>query len=252
MNPTEQTAVNPPADAPLAEAFPVTRWTLVEKVQRGGEEARLAREELCALYWYPIYAFLRRHGHTREDAEDLTQGFFVKVLTDETIEAADRSKGHLRTFLLQVLKRHVVDEHRRGAAVKRGGGQRVLSFDAMSADERYASEPADTRDPEAVFTRAWARELIAGVRLRLRDEFQESGRGDVFETLLPFLLWESDPPSYNTVATKLKASEASVRLLVFRLREKFREQLRREVSRTVDSPEEVAGEIAWLQSVLAA
>lgn len=252
MNQDNQSAANLPAGAPVAEAFPITRWTLVEKVRRGGEEARLAREELCALYWYPIYAFLRRHGHTREDAEDLTQGFFVKVLTDETIEAADRSKGHLRTFLLQVLKRHMVDEHRRGAAVKRGGGQRALSFDAMNAEERYASEPADTRDPEAVFTRAWAQELIAGVRVRLRDEFQESGRGDVFETLLPFLLWENDPPSYNTVATKLNASEASVRLLVFRLREKFREQLRREVSRTVETPEEVAGEIAWLQGVLAA
>jgi DNA-directed RNA polymerase specialized sigma24 family protein len=252
MNQDDHSAANLHAGAPVAEAFPMTRWSLVEKVRQGGPEARRAQEELCALYWYPIYAFLRRQGSAREDAQDLTQGFFAKVLADETIEAADRTKGKLRTFLLQVLKRHMVDERRRENAVKRGGRERIVSFDAMNAEERYAREPVDTRDPEAVFTRAWAGELIAGVRHRLRDEFQESGRGDVFETLLPFLLWENEPPSYNTVATKLKASEASVRLLVFRLRTKFREQLRREISHTVETPEEVDGEIAWLQSVLAA
>ena len=251
MKPDDHSAALLPAGAPVAEAFPVTRWSLVEKVRHGGPEARLAQEELCALYWYPIYAFLRRRGHAKEDAEDLTQGFFLKVLADETLEAADRTKGKLRTFLLQVLKRHMVDEHRRDHAVKRGGGQPLISFDAMNAEERYAREPADTRDPEAVFTRAWAGELLTGVRHRLRDEFAESGRSDLFDTLLPFLLWEDEPPSYNTVAAKLNATETSVRLMVFRLRGKFRDQLRREISRTVDG-DDVESEITWLRSVLAA
>lgn len=252
MSEPDQSAANLPVAGRVAEAFPVTRWSLVEKVRQGGPEARVAREELCSLYWYPFYAFLRRHGHNREDAEDMTQGFFLKVLADDTLEAADQAKGKLRTFLLQVLKRHLVDERRYDAALKRGGGERIISFEEMNAEDRYAREPVDTRDPEAIFTRAWAGELLAGVRLRLRDEFQESGRGDVFETLLPFLLWEEEPPSYNKVAVKLNASETSVRLLVFRLRAKFRDQLRREISRTVETAEEVESEVAWLRGVLAA
>ncbi len=240
------------AEVRQAQAFPATRWSLVAKVRQGGPEARLAQEELCALYWYPIYAFLRRQGHHHEDAEDLTQGFFVKMLADESIEAAERGKGKLRTFLLQVLKHHLFDERRYEAAEKRGGSRRPLSFDAMSAEERYAREPVDNRSPEALFTRAWAGELIAGVRLRLRGEFEVSGRGDVFETLLPFLLWDEEPPSYRDVAAKLNASETAVRLLVFRLRTKFRDQLRREISRTVETPEEIESEMTWLQSVLAA
>ena len=98
------------AGAAHDQAFPVTRWTLVEKVRRGGTEARMAQEELCRLYWYPIYAFLRRHGCDREDAEDFTQGFFCKVLSDSTLGVAEREKGHLRTFLLRVLKHHLADE----------------------------------------------------------------------------------------------------------------------------------------------
>ncbi len=232
-------------------AFPATRWSLVERLRSGGPEAPLAREELCALYWYPIYAFLRRKGHKREDAEDFTQGYFAKLLGDGTLETAESGKGRLRTYLLQSLKHHLVDAHRFDGAAKRGGGLRLISFEEMHAEERYRCEPADTRDPEAVFTRAWAGELLAGVRQRLKGEFEDSGRADLFETLLPFLLWEDEPPSYAAVAAKLKASETSVRVLVFRLRTKFREQLRREVSRTVESPAEVDGEIAWLQGVLA-
>ena len=253
MKISDPSADDPPVEETrLAEAFPATRWTLIEKVRHGGPEARLAREQLCSLYWYPIYAFLRRHGRSHEDAEDLTQGFFVKVLGDETFAAALREKGKLRTFLLQALKNHMADASRREGALKRGGGERALSFDAMSANERYANEPTDNRDPEVMFTRAWAGELVAGVRRRLRDEFQGSGRGDLFETLLPFLLWEEEPPSYAVVAKKLQASQTSVRLLVFRLRGRFREELRREISQTVDSAEEVESEIAWLRGVFAA
>ncbi|MEI6537650.1 MAG: hypothetical protein WCN98_20065, partial [Verrucomicrobiaceae bacterium] len=180
-----------------------------------------------------------------------TQGFFIKVLSDASMEAAASNKGHLRTFLLQVLKHHIADERRRDVAVKRGGGQRLLSFDAMNAEERYALEPADTSDPEVIFTRAWAGELITGVRARMRGEFEEMGRVGVFEALLPFLLWEDQPPSYAAVAAKLNASETAVRVLVFRLRTKFRDHVRREISHTVESPEEIAGEISWLQRVLA-
>ncbi len=234
-----------------AVAFPATRWSLVEKVRQGGAEAKLAHEELCRLYWYPIYAFLRSHGHSREDAEDTTQAFFLKLLASESVEDADRSKGKLRTFLLHVLKRHLVDERRHGSALKRGGGVEFISFEEMQAEARYASEPTDKRDPEFIFRRTWACELVAGVRQRLHHDFQGLGRSELFETLLPFLLWDEEPPSYSDVARKLQTGETAVRLLVFRLRGRFRDELRRHLSQTVDSAEEVESEIAWLREVLA-
>jgi RNA polymerase sigma factor (sigma-70 family) len=232
--------------------FPTTHWTLVTRVRQGGEVRQAALEELCGLYWYPIYVFLRRHGYARHDAEDLTQGFFVKLLHDETFDAAKADKGRLRTFLLCSLDRHLADQQRRQLALKRGGGQQIIAFEELHAEERYALEPQDQRDPEWLFTRAWAHLLIDSVRDKLRETFSETGRAGVFETLLPFLLWEDAPPSYREVAQKLEASETAVRLLVFRMRTKFRELLRDEVARTVLAPQEVADELEWIKSVLAA
>jgi RNA polymerase sigma factor (sigma-70 family) len=235
---------------PQGRQFPATHWELVARVREGGEPRRAALDEICTLYWYPIYAFLRRQGHAREDAEDLTQGFFVKVLADETLEAADPTKGRLRTFLLQVLKRHVTDRIRHDTAQKRGGPARPLSLEALAAEERYAAEPADNEDPEAIFMRAWAEEMLAGVRVKLQEALAASGRAEHWDTLLPFLLWDAEPPSYRDIAGKLGSSETAARLLVFRLRTKFRDLLRTEVSRTVSSTGQADEEIAWLQSVL--
>jgi RNA polymerase sigma factor (sigma-70 family) len=232
--------------------FPTTHWTLVMRVRERGEVRQAALEELCALYWYPVYAFLRRRGHAQHDAEDLTQGFFMKLLHDETFDAADGGKGRLRTFLLTSLNRHLADQQRRQTARKRGRGNRIIAFEEMNAEERYVHEPQDHRDPEWLFTRAWAQLMIDGVREKLRQSFGETGRARVFDTLLPFLLWDDAPPSYREIAQKLDASETSVRLLVFRMRGKFRELLREEVARTVETPVEVASELEWLKSTLAA
>jgi RNA polymerase sigma factor (sigma-70 family) len=232
--------------------FPTTHWTLVTRVRHGGEVRRAALEELCGLYWYPIYVFLRRRGYPQHDAEDLTQGFFVKLLNDETFEAADGDKGRLRTFLLTSLNRHLADQLRRQNAQKRGSGWRIIAFEEMNAEERYSHEPQDQRDPEWLFTQAWAHLLIDSVREKLRGTFAETGRIGVFETLLPFLVWDDPPPSYREVAQKLDASETAVRLLVFRMRTKFRELLREEVARTVETPAEVASELEWLKSTLSA
>ena len=221
------------------------------RVREGGAVRQTALEELCGLYWYPLYAFLRRRGFPQHDAEDLTQGFFVKLLHDETFDAAQSDKGRLRTFLLCSLDRHLADQQRRQGAQKRGGGQQIIAFEELRAEERYANEPQDQRDPEWLFTRAWAQLLIDGVREKLRATFVETGRAGVFETLLPFLLWDDAPPSYREVAQQLDASETAVRLLVFRMRAKFRDLLRDEVARTVLAPQDVAGEMEWLKSVLA-
>jgi DNA-directed RNA polymerase specialized sigma24 family protein len=240
-----------PAGAPVpGPDFPTTHWTLVMRVREGGVTRQSALEELCGLYWYPIYAFLRRRGFPQHDAEDLTQGFFLKLLGDETFDAADADKGRLRTFLLSSLERHLADQQRRQFALKRGGGQQLIAFDELRAEERYALEPQDHRDPEWLYTRAWAHLLLDGVRDRLRANFAETGRTEVFEVLLPFLLLDDAPPSYRDVAHHLDASETAVRLLVFRMRANFRDFLREEVARTVSTPAEVAGELTWLKSVL--
>jgi len=246
------TANTKPADygPGIRAEFPTTHWTLVTRVRHGGEIRRAALEELCSLYWYPIYAFLRRRGYPQHDAEDLTQGFFLKVLDDESLNAADPDKGRLRTHLLQHLKRHLADRKRMDGALKRGGAAMTIAFEAMNAEERYRHEPQDRRDPEWLFTRAWAHELLASVREQLRDDFADAKRPRIFEALLPFLLLDDDPPSYHDVAARLGATEVSVRLMVSRLRAKFRGLLRDEVARTVASPEEAAAEFEWLRSVL--
>ena len=231
--------------------FPSTHWTLVTRARQGGAVRQAALEELCRLYWYPIYAFLRRRGYPQQDAEDFSQGFFLKLLADESLSAVDESKGRLRTYLLQHLKRHLVDQKRFDDALKRGGGLKSISFEELHAEERYAGEPADLRDPERLFTRAWVNELLAGVREQLRADFADAKRPEAFGVLLPYLLLDDDPPSYRDAASQLRATEISVRLMVCRLRAKFRDLLRDEVARTVRTPEEVAGELAWLKSVLA-
>lgn len=242
----------PPGEAGSRPDFPTTQWTLVVRVRHGGEVRRLALQELCDLYWYPIYAFLRRQGHSTHHAEDLTQSFFVRLINDESLEAADEGKGRLRTFLLQHLKRHLVDQRRFDAALKRGGGIQTISFEELQAEERYTREPLDRRDPERLFGEAWARELIAAVREKLRADFVDAKRPEAFEILLPFLLLEDDPPSYREVATRLRATEVSVRLMVHRLRGKFRSLLREEVARTAGSAAEVEDELEWLKSMLGA
>jgi DNA-directed RNA polymerase specialized sigma24 family protein len=187
----------PPGSRP---DFPTTHWTLVARARQGGEVKRAALEELCGLYWYPIYVFLRRRGFSQQDAEDLTQGFFLKLLHNETFEAADGNKGRLRTFMLHALSHHLIDQHRHQSAQKRGGGQMIVAFEDLRAEERYASEPHDKRDPEWLFTRAWAKSLVDVVHKKIREQFAETRSPEVFERLSPFLLgddttcWATTPP----------------------------------------------------------
>lgn len=231
--------------------FPVTHWSLVQTVQgENAEEAARALEELCRAYWYPIYAFLRRSGRNAPDAEDLTQEFFQTLVTGDALHSARRDAGKLRSYLLAVLKRVISDHNRHVRAQKRGGTRTQVSFDAMQASERYALEPEAPRDPEWLFTHAWAQDLIAGVREKLRAAYQVIGREGVFDVLLPFLMWDNEPPSHREIATQIGSSEASSRILIHRLRTKFRDLLRNEVSLTVLTPQEIPEELAWLQNVL--
>ena len=234
-----------------SSSFPSTHWTFVRAVQGGSaDESAQAMEQLCKRYWYPIYAFLRRSGHNPQDAEDQTQAFFERLISDEVMQSARQGEGKLRSFLLGVLKRHLSRTHTHDSAQKRGGGVVHVSFDEMEAEERYACEPQETRDPEWHFNHAWAKELMDGVLKKLREVLAASGRDKMFDTLLPYLMWDTEPPSHKDIAQQLGITEAGASVLIFRLRRSFRDLLHKEVATTVLNRHEIPGELEWLQSVL--
>ena len=233
-------------------SFPTTHWTQVHAVQHGAEgDAAKAMEELCRDYWFPIYAYLRQQGHGAHDAEDLTQLFFQQLLTGEDLLRAREDTGRLRSYLLGVLKRLVSDDARRAGTLKRGGGVPHLSLDiSEDAEERYAVEFQEDWTPELLFERAWAHGLLAKVREKLRTSYALGARAEHFGLLLPYLMLGQEPPSYRELGIQIGSSEAAARILIHRLRVKFGDLLREEVTLTVLKPEEIAGEMAWLRSVL--
>ena len=232
--------------------FPVTHWTMVRAVRsEDPREAEDAMARLCERYWYPIFAFLRRSGYSAANAEDLTQVFFQRLIERNSIQSMQHEDNKLRSFLLGCLKQLLSDEARHANTQKRGGRRPHVSFDEMGAEERYAHEPHDSRDPESLFHHAWAHELFAMVGEKLKASFTKSRRPAVFEMLLPFVTLEGEPPSYREIATKIGSSEAGARILVFRLREKFRQLLGEEIALTTDTPEDKAEEMAWLRGALA-
>ncbi len=218
------------------------------QVRAGGAAGEAALAELCARYWYPLYAFLRRRGHAPPDAEDLTQGFFLGLLRDGLLTRAEAARGRLRTFLLAALERHVAGHLRRAHAEKRGGGALPIAWE--TAEARYAAEPADPHDPEKLYAASWAQALLGRARDRLQAAFAAQGRAEVFAVLEPHLAWGAARCDYAALAARLGSSEGAVRVMVHRLRGKFRALLEAEVAQTVASPAEVAGELAWLRAAL--
>lgn len=234
---------------PGAAQFPTTRWTLVVAAgdpQR--KEARSALVALCENYWYPLYAYLRRRGYPADQAQDLTQEFFMRVLEGRYLDRADREKGRFRSFLLTSLKFFAADEADRQRARKRGGGQ-LVSLEFSSGEERYQREPAHDETPERIFERRWALSVLDRVVENLRDEFMQHGRPEHFDRLKVFLLGQSDA-SYAALAREMNTSEGALKVAVHRLRKRYRELFRREIADTVADPAEVESELQHLAAVL--
>ena len=229
--------------------FPTTRWTLVIAAgDPGRKEAGSALVALCANYWYPLYAFLRRRGHPADQAQDLTQEFFVRVLEGRYLDRADPERGRFRSFLLSSLKFFVADEEDRNRAHKRGGGALVpLAF--SSGEERYQREPAHNETPERIFERRWALSVLDRVVEKLRNEFVQHGRPEHFERLKVFLLGQSDAP-YAALAREMNTSEGALKVAIHRLRKRYRELFRQEIADTVADPAEVESELRFLAAVL--
>lgn len=229
------------------DPFLTTRWSIVLKARSNqAAEARRALNELCAAYWYPIYAYIRRTCQRPEDAEDLTQSYFASLLERDYLHQADRSLGKLRAFLLADVKLHLSNERSRQQARKRGGGRIIESYDQALAEQRYGIEPVDTNTPEQLFDRAWAATLLESVHEALRREFASRGQQAVFEALQQFIAWNAGDESYADVAAKLGKTTGDIKVSVHRLRKRYRTLLEKTVSDTVTTPEEVKQEIAML------
>ncbi|MBI2928084.1 MAG: sigma-70 family RNA polymerase sigma factor [Verrucomicrobia bacterium] len=235
-----------------ASVFATTRWTVVLAAREGeGTQAREALETLCRAYWYPLYAFLRRDGQSPEDAEDLTQAFFARLLERNYLAQVGREKGRFRSFLLATLKHFLCDEHDKERAQKRGGGSEVISLDAASAEERYQLEPADERSPDKLFERRWAMTVLDQAAARLREIYAAEGKAILYDELKPFLSGDKNVPPYAEVATRLGLGEGAVKSAIHRLRLRQRELIREQVANTVSTAAEIDDEIRHLIAVLA-
>jgi len=203
---------------------------------------------LCENYWYPLYAYLRRRGYAPDQAQDLTQEFFIRVLEGRYLDRADPDKGRFRSFLLTSLKFFVADEEDRERAHKRGGGI-LVPLEFSSGEDRYQREPAHDETPERTYERRWALSVIDRVVEKLRQDFVQHGRPEHFERLKVSLLGQSDAP-YAVLAREMNTSEAALKVAIHRLRKRYRDLFRQEIADTVADPAEVEAELRYLAAVL--
>lgn len=237
------------SDAP--GVFPNTRWSVVwAATQPHSPESAAALEAICRAYWYPLYAYVRRCGQPPHDAQDLTQEFFCRLLAKRWLDSVDREKGKLRTFLIAALKNFMSKEWRRASAQRRGGGQPHLSFDTAFAESRYAAD-SHALAPDDIFDQQWALTLLDLTVNRLRAEFAAAGKPGDFDALKDCLMAAHGALDYAAAASRLGLSEGAARVAAHRLRKRFREVYREEISRTLADGADLNEELRHLAAVLA-
>jgi RNA polymerase sigma factor (sigma-70 family) len=209
-----------------------------------------ALEKLCRTYWFPLYAFARRQGHSPEDAQDLTQDFFFRLLEKNYLATVHPDRGKFRTFLLRSLKNFLVNEWKRAGRLKRGGGMEFFSKDTNEAESRYEPKAPDEFNPDVEYEAQWALTLVEQALTALRQEFNAADKGQLFEELKGFVWGDKTIASYAAIAGQLNLSEGTVKVAVHRLRRRFRDLLRAEVANTVARPEDIDLELRHLVSVL--
>ncbi len=224
-------------------AFATTRWTMVLEAGSSGDEAERALEDLCQAYWTPVYAFIRRSGKPPSEAKDLTQGFFLHLLTNRSFTGADPNLGKFRTYLLGAVKFYLGDEHRRLNAQKRGGEAVHFSIDEEDAERMVGPLLADDASPEVLFDRQWIRSVLDSVTAMLESEYVRRGKGGLFTELKQFLIGGRQEMTYADIARANGITESAVKMAVKRMRSRFGELLRNRIADTVGSDDAVDEEI---------
>jgi len=226
------------------DPFLTTHWSLVvQAADRGSPASAEALEALCRTYWLPLYLYVRRRAPNIDEAHDLTQEFFSRLLEKNYLAAAQPDRGRFRAFLLTAFKHFLANEWERARAQKRGGGKPAIPLDFRTGDSHHALEPAGGLTPEEAYDREWATTLLAAVIASLREEFTRDGKQAEFDLLKGFLTGEHAAETFAMAAQKLGRSEGAVKMSVQRLKARFRERLRDEIAQTVSGPDEIDAEI---------
>lgn len=231
--------------------FRTTRWTMIRSARAKDEPGSTeALASLCEAYWFPLYVFVRRLGHDAESARDLTQSYFLRLLERDYLDDVRPDAGKFRSFLLASMKHHIANTKRDAAALKRGGGHRLISLDLDDAERRYRHEPVSDETPDRAYDRRWALAVIDRAHRRLRREFEEAGRERHYDLLAGHLTDTADTRPHREIARALDTSEAAVKMTLSRMRRQFGRVLREEIADTIDDPESVDDEVRYLLSVL--
>ncbi len=231
--------------------FATTRWSVVMAAGAGDSPpARQALEALCRAYWYPIYVYVRRKGYGPDEAQDLTQEFFVQVISKEHLRLADQNKGRFRNFLLALLDHFLAREWVRARRLKRGGQFQFVSLSEPTPEERYRHEPVDEETPEKKFLKRWALTVLANALAALAGEAERLGKGALFAAARGFLTDDPEDGTYGALSGALGMTEGAARVAVHRLRRRYGEILREEIAQTVDGSDQVEEELRYLMAVL--
>jgi len=232
--------------------FTTTHWSVVVEAQGESPVAQEALEKLCHIYWRPIYSFVQRQGVAPEEAEDVTQAFFVDLLEHKNLTAVRKEKGRFRSYLLGALKYFLADERRRAMAIKRGKGRRLIPLEELSREERIETEPADTVTAEQIYERRWASTVLQHVLGVLKNEYVAAGNGALFDSLKQLLPDEPVSPSQADIAGQLGMTANAVRQAFHRFRQRYQLLLREEIAQTVATPGDVEDELRHLIAVVRA
>ena len=234
----------------MSGRFATTRWSLVIATHRkGSDEAAAALATLCEDYWGPVYGFIRRMGRPTEDARDLTQAFFTRVIEKDYFQHADRTRGRFRTFLLTAVRHFLANEHDAATALKRGAGAHHLSLDVDDEERRVQEPVSPTETPDDLYEKRWALAVIDAALRRLALQYEAGPRGTLFAHLRPFLT-KDEVSSYADLSRELSMSEGALRVALHRLRKQFASSLRDIVAETVDQPSDVDDELRFLLAVV--
>ena len=247
--PPDETGEVPGTDH--AGCFQTTHWSVVLAAgQSATPQAEAALTSLCRTYWYPLYAYVRRQGHRREDAQDLTQEFFARLLEKQCLKLADQGRGRFRSFLLKSLQHFLINEWVRGQAQKRGGGQQILPLDEEAAERIYQQEMSSPLAAENLYDKRWAVTLLDQAMDRLGADYATAGKRELFDHLKRLLLTEGSSDIYRETSRQSGLSEGAVKVAVHRLRQRFRDSVRAEIAQTVATPAEVDEELRCLMAAM--